>query len=337
MASGTAAIHLGLRLLGVGPGDEVFCSTLTFVASANPVVYLGAGPVFIDSDEATWNMDAGLLAEALRAAARRNRLPRAVIVVHLYGQCADMAPILAACANYGVPVLEDAAEALGASYDGAPAGTLGDVGAYSLNGNKIITGSGGGLLVSRDRERIARAKRWASQAREAGVGYEHVELGYNYAMSNVVAGIARGQLPLLDLRVRQRRAVAFRYRRAFADLDGIRPMPQCAYGRHTNWLSAFLVDPRRFGASRDELLSALAARQIDARPVWKPLHRQRLYRDARRVGGAVADRLHEHGLCLPSSSSLTPREQARVIEIIRALHKPALRRSAGGDLCRVSA
>ena len=321
LASGTAALHLGLRLLGVSPSDEVVCSTLTFVATANPILYLGARPVFIDSSESTWNMDPSLLAEALDRRARRGRLPRAVIVVHLYGQSADMAPIVDVCRAYGVPVLEDAAESLGALYNGRPAGTLGDVGVFSLNGNKIITASGGGLLVAPERRSIERVKRWAAQAREPGIGYEHRELGHNYGMSNVLAGIARGQLRVLEDRVRRRREIAFAYRAAFSDLEGIALMPQCEYGLHTNWLSAFVIDQRAFGATRDDVLEALRAANVEARPVWKPLHLQPLFRDAEAVGGRVAADLHRRGLCLPSSSSLTPEEQDTVVQTVRAVSR----------------
>ena len=209
LASGTAGLHLALRVLGVRPGDEVFCSTLTFVAMVNPIRYLGAEPVFLDSDRATWNLDPQHLRQALQERALNNRLPRAVIVAHLYGQCADMDPVLAECRRYGVPVLEDAAEALGASYKGKPAGAMGDVGVFSFNGNKIITTTGGGMLVSRRCEWVEKARFWAQQARDPGVAYEHSELGYNYRMSNVLAGIGRGQLEVLDLRVQQRRASLF--------------------------------------------------------------------------------------------------------------------------------
>jgi pyridoxal phosphate-dependent aminotransferase EpsN len=318
LASGTAAMHLGLRLLGVGPGDEVFCPTLTFVASANPIVYLGARPVFLDSDRASWNLDPGLLEEALRDRAARGRLPKAVIVVHLYGQSADLDPILAACARYDVPVLEDAAEALGTHYKGRQVGTFGRVAAFSFNGNKILTTSGGGMLIARDPAWVHKARFWAQQARDPGVAYEHTEMGYNYRLSNVLAGVGRGQLAVLEERVAARRAVAFRYRDVFADLPGLTLMPQAPYGRHTNWLSCFLVDRAALGASRDALLEALAREDIEARPVWKPMHLQMLFRDAPVYGGAVAEDLFARGLCLPSSSSLTAEEQARVVAIVRA-------------------
>jgi pyridoxal phosphate-dependent aminotransferase EpsN len=317
VSSGTAAIHLGLRLLGVGCGDEVFCPTLTFVATANPVRYLGAEPVFVDSDTATWNLDAQLLWSALRERAKRNRLPRAVIVVHLYGQCADMDPILEACRRYEVPVLEDAAEALGASYNGAAAGTLGDIGVFSFNGNKIITTTGGGMLVSPRREWVEKARFLATQARDPGVAYEHSEAGYNYRMSNVLAGIGRGQLQVLSERVRQRRAIAFRYREGFEDLPGISLMPQAPYGLHTNWLSCFLIDEDVFGCTRDELIGRLDAANVESRPVWKPMHLQPLYQSAKRYGGEVAENLFRRGICLPSSSSLTLEQQMHVIDVVR--------------------
>jgi len=317
LSSGTAAIHLGLRLLGVGAGDEAFCPTLTFVATANPIRYLGGEPVFLDSSQATWNLDAQLLADALAERARRNRLPRAVIVVHLYGQCADMDPILQVCGRYEIPVLEDAAEALGATYGGRPAGTLADVGSFSFNGNKIITTAGGGMLISPNREWVEKARFWAAQARDPGVAYEHSDIGYNYRMSNVLAGIGLGQLQVLSLRVRQRRAIAFRYRDAFADLDGISLMPQAPYGLHTNWLSCFLIEEERFGCSRDELIRKLDAANVESRPLWKPMHLQPLYARCERYGGEVAEGLFRRGICLPSSSSLTLDEQLYVVNVVR--------------------
>jgi pyridoxal phosphate-dependent aminotransferase EpsN len=317
LASGTAALHLGLRLLGVGPGDEVLVPDLTFVASVNPIRYLGATPVLVDADPATWMMSPALLAEALEERARRGRLPRAVVVVHLFGQSADMDPILAACRRFEVPVLEDAAEALGTTYKGRPAGSLGEVAAFSFNGNKIITTTGGGMLVAADRALVDKARFWSTQAREPGVAYHHLELGYNYRMSNVLAAIGRGQLEVLDERVRQRRAVAFRYREAFADLPGLSLMPQAPYGLHTNWLSCFLVEQDRLGASRDDLLLSLAALDIEARPLWKPMHLQPLYAACDAYGGEVAEDLYDRGICLPSSSSLQPEVQDAVIAAVR--------------------
>ncbi|HYD42130.1 MAG TPA: aminotransferase class I/II-fold pyridoxal phosphate-dependent enzyme [Anaeromyxobacter sp.] len=317
VASGTAAIHLGLRLLGVGPGDEVLVSDLTFVASVNPIRYLGATPVFVDSDRETWNLSPARLEEALAGRAGRRRRPKAVVVVHLYGQTADMDPILDVCARYGVPVLEDAAEALGASYRGRPAGSMGAVSAFSFNGNKIITTTGGGMIAAQDPEWIERARHWATQAREPGPAYHHLAMGYNYRMSNVLAAIGRGQLEVLEERVRQRRAVEARYRDAFAGIPGLTPMPEARHGLHTHWLSCFLVDAAALGATRDDLLRALAAEDIEARPVWKPMHLQPIYEACERYGGGVAEDLFSRGLCLPSSSSLTPAEQDRVVEVVR--------------------
>jgi len=319
LGSGTAGMHLGLRLLGVGPGDEVFCPTFTFVASVNPVVYLGARPVFIDSERASWNIDPNILADALRERAACNRLPKAVIVVHLFGQCADMDPIMEACARYEVPVLEDAAEALGANYKGRPAGTTAPVGIFSFNGNKIITTTGGGMLVAHDGALVEKARFWSTQARDPGLAYEHSDMGYNYRLSNVLAGIGRGQLLVLGERVRQRREIAFRYRDAWADLLGIELMPQAPYGLHTNWLSCFLIEVSQFGAGRDVLIRALDEANIEARPVWKPMHLQPLFRNAECYGGSVAEDLFNRGICLPSSSSLGVHDQGRVIQAVRAV------------------
>ena len=331
LSSGTAAIHLGLILLGVGPGDEVFCSTLTFAASANPIRYQGATPVFLDSDRKSWNLDPQLLDEVLRTRAATNRLPKALIVVDLYGQSADMDPILEICGRYGVAVLEDAAEALGATYKGRPAGSLAPVSAYSFNGNKIITTAGGGMLTAHDQALADRARFLATQARDPGIAYEHSVTGYNYRMSNVLAGIGRGQMEVLDLRVQQRRAIAFRYRDAFADLPGISLMPQADYGLHTNWLSCFQVDPARFGCTRDGLLRHLDSRDIEARPVWKPMHMQALFADCQVYGGDVAADLFRNGICLPSSSNLSLFDQGRVIDAVReAAGAPLLSEAAVG-------
>lgn len=313
LSSGTAALHLALRLLGVGPGDEVFCPTFTFVATANPIAYVGARPVFLDSERESWNLDPNVLEHALRSHAHR---PRAVIVVHLFGQSANLGPIVSLCEKHGVPLVEDAAEALGATYDGRPVGTFGHSSVFSFNGNKIITTTSGGMLVCRDRRDADRARFWSQQARDPGLSYEHSELGYNYRMSNVLAGIGRGQLRVLDERVRQRRTIAFRYRDAFEKLPGLTLMPQAAWGLHTNWLSCFSVDEGALGVSRDGLAEALAARNIEARPVWKPMHMQKLYAGAERVGGDVAEDLYRRGICLPSSSFLDEITQQRVIDAV---------------------
>jgi len=317
LASGTAAIHLGLRLLNVGPGDTVFCSTLTFAASANPIRYLGAEPVFIDSNRETWNMDPALLEEALEQSARAGKLPKAIVVVDLYGQSADMDPIRSACDRYEVPILEDAAEALGAFYKGSRAGVLSDVAVFSFNGNKMITTTGGGMLASHNQAWVQKARFWSQQARDPGLAYHHTEMGYNYRMSNVLAGIGRGQLQVLDLRVQQRRAIAFRYRDGFSDLPGITLMPQAPYGLHTNWLSCFLINEQEFGCPRDCLIVVLDEAQVESRPVWKPIHLQPLYAGYRCYGGHVAEDLFSRGICLPSSSSLSAQDQLRVINVVR--------------------
>jgi pyridoxal phosphate-dependent aminotransferase EpsN len=314
LGSGTAALHLALRLVGVGPGDEVVVPTLTFVASVNPIRYLGGEPVFVDSDPATWMMDPALVERALADRAARGRPPKAVVPVHLYGQAADMCPILEMCQRYGVPVLEDAAEALGTSYRGKPAGSIGEVAAFSFNGNKIITTTGGGMLVSRRKEWVEKARFWSQQARDPGIAYEHTEVGYNYRMSNVLAGIGRGQLEVLDERVRQRRAVAFRYRDAFADIPALTLMPQAPYGLHTNWLSCFLVEEEE---TRDRIIAALAAQDVESRPLWKPMHLQPLYSRCARYGGEVAEDLFRRGICLPSSSSLSLEDQRYIVDIVR--------------------
>ena len=314
LSSGTAAIHLGLRLLGVGAGDEVICPSCTFVASANPIAYQGARPVFIDSETTSWNMDPNLLEAALRKP--RARRPKAIVLVHLFGQSADLDAIVGLSERYGVPILEDAAEALGTTHQGKQVGSRSPVSAFSFNGNKMITTTGGGMLVAQDRAWVDKARFWSTQARDPGVGYHHTEQGYNYRMSNVLAGIGRGQLRVLPERVAARRAVAFRYRDAFAGLDGFELMPQAPWGLHTNWLSCFLVDEARLGASRDLLIEALTARDIEARPVWKALHLQPLFAGAECHGGRVAEQLWQHGICLPSSSSLSADEQQRVIDTI---------------------
>jgi pyridoxal phosphate-dependent aminotransferase EpsN len=323
LGSCTAAIHLGLRLLGVGPGDEVFCPTLTFVGGCNPIRYLSADPIFLDSDYSSWNLDPNILEDALCERAQRKKLPRALVVVHIYGQCADMDPIMELSHKYGVPVLEDVAEALGSTYRGRPAGSMGDIGVFSFNGNKVITTTGGGMLISRNAALVEKARFWSQQARDPGLAYEHSEMGYNYRMSNVLAGIGRGQLEVLDLRIEQRRAIAFRYRDAFADLPGITLMPQAPYGLHTNWLSCFLIDEREFGASRDALIRALDEASVESRPVWKPMHLQSLYAGCERYGGEVAEDLFERGICLPSSSSLTEEDQLHVINSVRRASRAA--------------
>lgn len=317
VVSGTAAIHLALRLAGVRPGDEVACSTLTFAATANPILYERARPVFIDSDEETWNMDAALLEEWLDARARADRLPRAVIVVDLYGQCANLELIAAACARHGVALIEDAAEALGATCAGRSAGAFGRLGVFSFNGNKIITTSGGGMLVSDDAGLIAQAKFLATQARDPAPHYQHSQLGFNYRLSNVLAGIGRGQLQVLDERIEARRRIFARYRADLQDLPGVAFMPEAAFGRSNRWLTCLTVDPAAAGTDREKIRLALEAANIEARPVWKPLHLQPVFAGSGVLGGAVATRLFAHGLCLPSGSAMTEDDLQRVVGVVR--------------------
>jgi len=328
MASGTAALHLALRMTGIRPGDEVLCSTLTFVASANPIVYERARPVFIDANDATWNMDPALLAQELDDAAREGRLPRAVVLTHLYGQCADVDPIHAACARHGVPLIEDAAEALGADYKGKAPGSRGVMGIFSFNGNKIITTGGGGMLVSDEPDLVRQARFLAAQARDPLPHYEHSQLGFNYRMSNVLAAIGRAQLRVLEDRVRRRRAIFDLYRQMLKETPGISWMPEAPYGTSTRWLTVALIDARAFGATPDDVRIALEAADIESRPVWKPLHLQPPYQDSRIVVGAVSERLFAEGLCLPSGSQMTPEDVHRVVEVLLSVRTGRARQAS---------
>lgn len=317
LSSGTAGLHLAMRWLGVHRGDEVICSTLTFSATVNPVLYEGGTPVFVDSDAATWNMDPAHLEEALEDAARRGKKPKAVVLVHLYGQSADIDPIAALCTRHEVPLIEDAAEALGATYKGRSPGSFGLCGVFSFNGNKIITTSGGGALVSNDSVLIKKARFWATQSRDPAPHYQHSELGFNYRMSNVLAGIGRGQLRVLEQRVKARRANCAFYQHAFADLPGVAFMPEAEFGHCTRWLTCITIDPASAGTDREQVRLALAEQNIEARPVWKPMHMQPIFYGSRCYGGAVAERLFDHGLCLPSGSNLTDSDRQRVAEAVR--------------------
>ena len=319
LSSGTGALHLALILLGVEPGDEVVVSTLTFAASANPIVYLGAKPVFIDSERASWNMDSELLADFLAQRAKDKRLPKAVVLVHLYGQSANITPIQALCQQYGVPLVEDAAEALGASYQGKTPGTFGEFGLYSFNGNKMITTSGGGMLVSENEAWLAHARKLATQARDDAPHYEHSEIGYNYRLSNILAGVGRGQLQVLAERVAACRRNFAAYQAALGDLPGIEFMPEAAWGTHTRWLTTLTIEPSLFGADREQIRLALEAENIESRPIWKPMHLQPVFADYEVVDNGVAADIFEHGLCLPSGTAMTAAELARVVATVRSL------------------
>jgi dTDP-4-amino-4,6-dideoxygalactose transaminase len=309
LSSGTAALHLALLMSGVGPGDDVIVPTLTFVATANAVSYVGARPVLVDSEPSTWNLDPDLLEEELAA-----RPVAAVIAVDLYGQCADWDRILDVCARHQVPVIEDAAEALGASYRGRAAGTFGRFGVFSFNGNKIMTTSGGGMLVASEPGCVARARHLASQARDPAPHYQHSEMGFNYRMSNLLAAVGRGQLQGLPTKIARRRSVNAAYRDAFADVPGIGFLPNAPAGEPTNWLTVLTVDETEFGASSEAIREHLESLDIEARPAWKPMHLQPLFADVPRRGGDVAAEIFRAGLCVPSGSAMSETDVARVVE-----------------------
>jgi len=323
LSSGTAALHLGLQLLGVGAGDEVLTSTLTFAATTNAITYLGARPVLVDVDPGTWTLDPSLLRSELQAAAARGRLPKAVVPVDLYGQCADYDPILAACAEFEVPVLADAAEAVGASYRGRPAGSLGEAAAFSFNGNKIVTTSGGGMLVSSNPALISRARFLATQAREPAAHYEHAVVGYNYRLSNLLAAVGRAQIRSIDERVRRRRKIRAAYENALGDVAGIAFMPEAGYGRTNGWLTCIQVSPREFGVDREAVRLHLESLDIESRPVWKPMHLQPVFSGCRTIGGDIAAGLFQHGLCLPSGTGMTDEDVSRVVNAVFSTPRPA--------------
>ena len=334
LSSGTAAIHLALNNLGVGPEDEVFASTLTFIGSVSPITFLGATPVFIDSDRQTWNMAPDLLEQELSSCAEKGKLPKAVIPTDLYGQCADVDRIKAVCEPFNIPIIVDSAEALGATYKGTHAGTGAKAAIFSFNGNKIITTSGGGMLVSEDKEFIDHARFLSTQARDPFSHYEHSEIGYNYRMSNIVAAIGRGQLRVLNERVKVKREIFDYYRKALGETPGIEFMPEASYGQSTRWLTVILISPEEFGADRETIRLALEAENIEARPVWKPMHLQPVFNSkdqgeqlydrqypkkrykVRTVGGGVAADLFNKGLCLPSGTAMRDKDLDRVISVI---------------------
>ena len=320
LSSGTAAIHLALRFLHVAQGDTVFCSSLTFIGSANPILYQGAIPVFIDAEPKSWNMSPAALKRAFMDAEKSGKLPKAVIVVNLYGQSADMTPLLAVCDHYGVPMIEDAAESLGATYKGKASGRFGRFGIYSFNGNKIITTSGGGMLVSDDLEALEKARFWATQARDPALHYQHSEMGYNYRMSNLLAAVGRGQLRVLDERVRRKMEIFEYYRAALEDLPGIEFMPEPEWSRSNRWLTVLTVDPNRCGVSPNGIIDALEQENVEARPVWNPLHMQPLFKKCayypHRIGESISEGLFEKGLCLPSGTAMTDGDLDRVIDTI---------------------
>jgi len=321
LSSGTAALHLALLILGVGRRDEVICSDLTFAASANAIVYLGASPVFVDSTALTWNIDPDLLEQELKSRAGKSRILKAAVIVDLYGQCADYDRILEICSRFGVPVIEDAAEALGATYSGKAAGHMGVMGVYSFNGNKIITTSGGGMLVSDDAEHIRRAKFLSTQARDPAPHYQHSHVGYNYRMSNLLAAVGRGQLAQLEAKIARRKQIKAFYKNALEEMPGIEFMPEASYGESNNWLTVILITPELFGVDREAIRLALEAENIESRPVWKPMHMQPVFKTCRKRGGGVAEEIFRKGLCLPSGSNLRTEDLDRIVSVIMRIGK----------------
>ncbi len=321
LSSGTAAIHLALVMLGVGPGDEVICQSFTFAASANPVVYQGATPVFVDSEPDTWNMDPELLRQAIDDRLRvTGKLPKAIIPVHLYGTPARMNEIRSVATAYGIPVLEDAAEAIGSEYDDQYCGTLGTYGALSFNGNKMITTSGGGALICPDEESARRVKFYATQARENFPYYQHEKIGYNYRLSNISAGVGRGQMYVLDEHIARRRAIHELYVEKLKNTPGITVMqPRSTVDLHPNyWLSTILVNPQEAGFTWQELSARLTAADIESRPLWKPMHLQPVFANTPRYVNGVSEALFTQGLCLPSGPLVTDEDVDRIVNIIKS-------------------
>jgi dTDP-4-amino-4,6-dideoxygalactose transaminase len=318
LSSGTAALHLALLLAGVERGDEVVVPSFTFIASAAAVTYLGATPLFVDCSADSWNLDPALVEEILTQRASVGRLPSAVLTVDLYGEAADYAALESLCRRFEVPLIEDAAEALGSTYRGQAAGSFGLAGAFSFNGNKIITTSGGGMLVTQSSELAGRARYLATQAREPLPHYEHNEVGYNYRLSNLLAALGRAQLRGLESRMQRRRQIDASYQDALSSLPGISPMPRNAAGTSNFWLTCILIDPESFGADRERVRLALEAQDIESRPTWKPLHLQPAFARVGLVGTGHCARIFDRGLCLPTGSALSPADQSRVIEIVAA-------------------
>ncbi len=321
VSSGTAAMHLALRVLGIGPGDEVLAPSLTFIGGVSPVLFLGAKPVFIDSEPVSWNIDPDLVAEELRVRAGKGRPPRAVIAADIYGQCADLDRVLAACAPYGIPLISDAAESMGAAYKGRHAGVGARAAVYSFNGNKIMTTSGGGMLASDDESLVVKARFLSQQARDPAPHYEHSEIGYNYRLSNILAAVGRGQLLDLGARVKAHRRIFERYRGRLGELPGIEFMPEAPWGTSNRWLTVILIEPQSFGADRDEVRLALEAENIESRPLWKPMHLQPVFRGCRARGGKCCEDLFRRGLCLPSGTAMTDDDVERTAAVIKAARR----------------
>lgn len=322
LSSGTAGVHLALRYLGVGPGDYVFCSDLTFAGSCNPIMYQYAHPVFIDSEPESWNMSPEALERAFEWAKKENKMPKAVIIVDLYGQSADYERLLPICEHYGVPVIEDAAEALGATYSGKKCGTFGYISIFSFNGNKIVTTSGGGMVVSDDEQAIKKMRFWSTQAREPARHYEHKEFGYNYRMSNICAGIGRGQLPMLNERIAARKAIRHRYEEGLSGLP-VKLAPVFPKGEPNYWLTVMTIDDN-CTITPEDIIVALEKENIESRPVWKPMHLQPVYKECKffpHNSDDVSAGLFQRGLCLPSGTLMSKEEQERIIITIKNTFK----------------
>jgi pyridoxal phosphate-dependent aminotransferase EpsN len=324
LSSGTAALHLALRISGVKSGDIVLCPSLTFSSSANVILYESAIPVFIDSDTKTWNLDVFSLEKAIASSKKQNISPKALIVVDLYGQSADYDIITNICKKNNIVVIEDAAEALGSEYNGAKCGSFGKAGIFSFNGNKIITTSGGGMLVSNDEKFVEQARFLSTQAREPKIHYEHKELGYNYRMSNLLAAVGRGQLAVLDERVRSKREIFSTYKSALEHIEGFKFMPEASYGISNRWLTTLTINEDAAGFNRDEVIKKLEKENIESRPVWKPMHLQPLYKDFEYFvseKGDISQMLFNNGLCLPSGTSLSINDQEKIIDIILSINQ----------------
>ena len=317
LSSGTAALHLALIQLGVGYGDEVICQSFTFSASANPIKYLGANPVFVDSDPVNWNMSPFFLEEAIKDRISKNKKPKAVIIVHLYGMPALMDEITAICSKYEIPLIEDSAEALGSTYKNKKCGTFGDFAILSFNGNKIITTSGGGALVGPTKETKEKTIFLSTQARDNAPHYQHSEIGYNYRLSNICAGIGRGQMEVLSDRIQQRRAINEFYKDVFSNIDAVNLFSEASSDFFSNhWLSSITIDKKVTTRTNQELMAAFAEENIETRPLWKPMHLQPVFNDCRYYGETVSEELFTAGLCLPSGSNITNDDKNRIYEVI---------------------
>lgn len=318
LSSGTAAIHLSLIISGIGHGDEVICSTFTFAGSAFPIVYVGAVPVFVDSNNESWNMDPSLLEDAIKDRIKKGKKPKACMVVHLYGQCADLDSVIEICNRYDILVIEDAAESMGAKYKDKHTGTIASLGIFSFNGNKIITTSGGGMLVGLDKKLIEKTRFLATQALDPAPHHEHSHIGYNYRMSNIVAAIGRGQLKVLDERIKRKKQIFNFYKKSLEDIPGITFMPEPDFSNSNYWLTCITINPDIAGFNREDIRLALEKENIESRPLWKPMHLQPVFKDYPAYTSGISDKLFETGLCLPSGTNMTERDMKRIIDCIKS-------------------